>query len=96
MWQVYVFGLLAGFLGANGVPHFVSAEMGKKFMTPFGKDSSPLMNLAWGWLNFVVAGILFYYSHYHAHLLRAFASVAVGALIAGFVLVQAHQMSAKK
>ncbi len=96
MWQVYVFGFLTGLLGANGVPHFIKGELGSKYMTPFGKNSSPLVNLVWGWFNFVVAGVLFYYSHYHAHLLRAFACVAVGALAGGLILVQANQMAAKK
>jgi hypothetical protein len=68
MWQVYVYGFLAGLIGANGVPHFIKGIIGEK------------------WLNFVVAGIFLYYSHYHAHLLRTFAMVAIGALVAGVVL----------
>ena len=86
MWQVYVFGFLAGLIAVNGVPSFIKGLSGKKHMTPFGADSSAHMNVFWGWLNFVVAGILVYYSHYHSHLLRAFACVAVGALVAGLLI----------
>jgi hypothetical protein len=86
MWQVYVYGFLAGLIGANGVPHFIKGIIGEKYSTPFGDSSSSTINVAWGWLNFVVAGIFLYYSHYHAHLLRTFAMVAIGALVAGVVL----------
>ncbi|MGH7240624.1 MAG: hypothetical protein ACREHG_11305, partial [Candidatus Saccharimonadales bacterium] len=43
----------------------------------------------WGWVNFVVAGLLVYYSNFHAHTLRAFGAVAVGALVSGLILAYA-------
>lgn len=86
MWHLYIFGLLAGLLGANGVPHFVKGITREKYNTPFGEKSSPVVNVIWGWLCFAIACVLIYYSHYHTHLLRAFAAVAIGALITGLVL----------
>ena len=86
MWQVYVYGFLAGVIGANGVPYFIKGVMGKSNHTPLGKSSSAYINVVWGWLNLVVASLLLYYSHFHQHLLRAFASVAVGALLSGLLL----------
>jgi hypothetical protein len=86
MWQVYVFGLLAGLFGTNGVPSFVKGVLGKKYDTPFGKASPATTCVIWGWANFVVAGIFIHYSHFHGHVLRAFGSVAIGALVAGLLL----------
>lgn len=46
---------LAGFFAVNGVPHMVKGITGQKHMTPFAKVSSPVLNVAWGFVNFVVA-----------------------------------------
>ncbi len=86
MWQVYVYSLLAGILGANGLPSFVKGISGEKHQTPFGRPSSAAVNVIWGWLNFVVAALLLYWGHVHQHLLRAFACVAIGALLIGLLL----------
>jgi hypothetical protein len=83
MWQIYVFSFLAGVFGANGVPHFVKGITGQKHQTPFGKGSSAVLNVAWGWLNFVIAILLLHFAHPRTHELRAFACLAVGALIMG-------------
>jgi hypothetical protein len=85
-WQLYVYSLLAGILGANGLPHFVMGITGKKHQTPFGRPSSAIVNVVWGWVNFAVAGLLIYYAHVHPHLLRAFACVGVGALLIALLL----------
>lgn len=86
MWQVYVYSFLAGVLGANGIPHFVVGILGKKHHTPFGRPSSAIVNVVWGWVNFVVAGLLLYWANVHTHLLRAFALVAIGALLIALLL----------
>jgi hypothetical protein len=86
MWQVYVFGFLAGVFGVNGIPHFLNGLAGKKFKSPFGENSDYMVNIVWGWLNFIVAGIFLFYSHSHIHLLRTFASVMVGALVMALLL----------
>jgi hypothetical protein len=88
MWQLYVYSLLAGLIGANGVPHFIKGITGQKHQTPFGKGSSAAVNVVWGWVNFVVAGLLIYEAHPRAnhHELRAFGMLALGALITGVML----------
>ena len=85
-WQLYVYSLLAGILGANGLPHFIMGITGKKHQTPFGRPSSAVINVLWGWVNFVVAALLVFYAHVHPHLLRAFACIAVGALLIALLL----------
>ena len=50
--------LLIGFLLGNGMPHFLFGSAGKVFRTPFGKESSPRMNVSWGLFNFILATVL--------------------------------------
>jgi hypothetical protein len=88
MWQVYVFSFLAGVVGVNGVPHFIKGVTGQKHQTPFAQSSSATVNVCWGWANFVVAGLLLYKSHYHAHLLRAFGMFAIAALLMAILLAE--------
>ena len=52
-------GFLSGMFLTNGLPHFVSGIMGKSHMTPFGKDSSAVVNVAWGYINILVGMWLF-------------------------------------
>lgn len=86
MWQLYVYSFVAGLFGANGVPHFIKGITGQKFQTPFGTDSSALLNVVWGWLNFVLAAMLLYFGNIHPHLLRAFSLTAIGALLMALLL----------
>jgi hypothetical protein len=62
-WYYYVAHFFAGVFLANGVPHFVEGISGNTFQTPFASppgvgESSALVNVVWGWLNFVIAGVL--------------------------------------
>jgi len=55
--------LLAGLLLTNGVPHFVKGVCGDRFPTPFAHPpgrglSSPMLNVVWGLLNFLLGGWL--------------------------------------
>lgn len=50
--------LLIGFLLGNGMPHFLFGSAGKIFRTPFGKESSPRMNVGWGLCNVILATVL--------------------------------------
>ena len=50
--------LLIGFLLGNGMPHFLFGSAGKIFRTPFGKESSPRMNISWGLFNFIAGTLL--------------------------------------
>ena len=62
-WYVYLAAFFAGAFAANGVPHFVQGMCGNRFQTPFASprgvgESSAIVNVIWGWLNFVVAAAL--------------------------------------
>lgn len=62
-WYDYVAHFFAGAFLANGVPHFVQGICGNKFQTPFSSppgvgESSALINVLWGWFNFVVGVVL--------------------------------------
>lgn len=61
---VYIAHFFGGVFLANGIPHFVNGVSGKPFRTPFvrahgGNVSSPALNVVWGWLNLLVAYLLF-------------------------------------
>jgi hypothetical protein len=61
---VYIAHFFGGAFLANGIPHFVSGVCGRPFRTPFvrlhgGTVSSPAVNVVWGWLNLLVAYLLF-------------------------------------
>jgi len=65
-WYYYLGHFLAGAFLANGVPHFVQGICGNKFQTPFASppgvgESSAIVNVLWGWFNFIVAGALLRY-----------------------------------
>ncbi len=62
-WYVYLAHFGAGIFLANGVPHFVNGISGHKFQSPFASppgvgESSPLVNVIWGMINFVISFIL--------------------------------------
>lgn len=62
-WYYYVAYFFAGAFLANGVPHFVQGSCGNTFQTPFASppgvgESSAVVNVVWGWLNFVIAAAL--------------------------------------
>jgi hypothetical protein len=86
MWQLYTFSFLAGLFAANGTPHFIKGVMGQKHQTPFGKPSSAVVNVCWGWVNLVVAAIFLYFGNARVHEYRAFALFAVGALLMSLFL----------
>lgn len=63
-WIAYALHFVAGALLANGIPHFVSGVCGRPFRTPLsrlggGKPGSPAANVVCGWLNFLLAFLLF-------------------------------------
>lgn len=47
-----------GLFGTNAIPHFVRGITGHRHMTPFGSDSSAVLNVIWGSANAAVAGVL--------------------------------------
>ena len=64
-WYLYLVYFAAGILFANGVPHFVHGISGKRFQSPFASppgvgESSPLVNVVWGMLNFLIGYLILY------------------------------------
>ena len=62
-WYYFLAHFFAGAFLANGVPHFVQGICGNRFQTPFASppgvgESSATVNVVWGWVNFVIAGVL--------------------------------------
>ena len=62
-WLYDVSYLFGGAFLANAVPHFVSGMMGRAFQGPFAKPpgkglSSSIVNVLWGFANFVIAYLL--------------------------------------
>jgi hypothetical protein len=58
-WYFYLGQFFSGLLLANGVPHFVQGISGQKFQSPFASppgvgESSPIVNVLWGFANLVV------------------------------------------
>ena len=84
--MLYLFSFIAGLLATNGIPHFVMGITGQKHQTPFGKPSSAIVNVIWGWLNFAAAGVVLHFAHPRTHLYRASLCFAVAALIMAIIL----------
>jgi hypothetical protein len=60
---VYLAYFVAGALLANGMPHFVNGISGTKFQSPFASppgvgESSPVVNVIWGVVNFIIGVLL--------------------------------------
>lgn len=88
----YIVITMAGVIGANGVPHFVKGMTGAKHMTPFGKPSSAVVNVAWGALNFVAALWLGVWAATFGLRFGVAGTLALaGALLAGLVLARAWE-----
>lgn len=86
MTSVIIIGLIAGFLFVGGLPHFVKGIMGKAYMMPFGQSESALKSVIWGWLNWVVAVLLWHVAPMRFHARAAFVATAVGVLVAGIMM----------
>jgi hypothetical protein len=64
-WTIYLLQFVSGLFLANGVPHFVQGVSGHWFQTPFASppgvgESSPLINVLWGFSNLAVGFALFF------------------------------------
>ncbi len=62
-WFFYLGHFVGGYALVNGIPHFVQGVSGNRFQSPFGKppgvgESGPVSNVAWGVINFAIAGYL--------------------------------------
>lgn len=61
--MIYLAYFVAGLLLANGIPHFVNGISGRRFQSPFASppgrgESSPLTNVIWGLVNFIIGYLL--------------------------------------
>ncbi len=62
-WFAYLALFVSGLLLTNAVPHFVAGVCGAPFQSPFAKppgvgESSPLVNVLWGYGNGVAGALL--------------------------------------
>ena len=62
-WYGYLAHFFAGVFLTNSVPHFVHGISGRPFQSPFASppgvgESSPLVNVLWGFANWVVGYLL--------------------------------------
>lgn len=90
-WLYDLSYLVGGAVLANGVPHFVAGVMGRPFQSPFAKPpgeglSSSIVNVAWGFVNFVIAYLLI--AHIGTFDIRALdqaGAAGLGALLSGLL-----------
>jgi hypothetical protein len=93
-WYVYLLQFVAGLFLANGVPHFVQGVSGAWFQTPFAwppgvGESSPLVNVLWGFLNLAVGfALLFAFAPKGADVIVEWAFVGLGALLLSVYLAR--------
>lgn len=93
-WYHYVSYFFAGAFLANFVPHYVRGMSGQRFPSPFasppGKgESSPLINVLWGFLNLVVGLLLLQPGDFHLGVNGASVALLVGALVVSVMLARA-------
>jgi hypothetical protein len=86
-WIAYFF---AGVFLANGMPHFIQGIRGKKFQTPFakpwGSESSAVVNVIWGIVNFIIASALLRVGDFSLASIGHFAVAAIGFLVISVAL----------
>ncbi|PDT03624.1 hypothetical protein CO666_13690 [Rhizobium chutanense] len=61
-WIAYIAHFIAAGFLTNGIPHFVNGVSGRAFRIPFAQQDklgSPIANVVWGWVNFLIAFLLF-------------------------------------
>jgi len=91
-WYAYVAYFVAGLFLANGVPHFVNGISGKRFQSPFASppgvgESSPLVNVVWGIVNFAIGYVLIFgVGDFKGGLTLEVLMVGLGILIAALAL----------
>jgi len=77
---------LAGAFITNSIPHIVSGLMGNKHMTPFAKDSSALVNIGWGYVNFVFGAFIFSLSKKSLSSVLSFDYYSLAFMLGSFVI----------
>jgi hypothetical protein len=85
-WTIYLLQFVSGLFLANGVPHFVQGVSGHWFQTPFASppgvgESSPVINVLWGFLNLAVGfALLFAFAPKGSDGVAEWSLVGLGAL----------------
>jgi len=93
-WYAYLAYFFAGVFLANGVPHFVNGISGNKFQSPFASppgvgESSPLVNVIWGLVNFFIGYVLIFgVGHFAFGLTLSALMVAIGAILTALWLAR--------
>ena len=91
-WYVYLAHFGAGVFLANGVPHFVNGISGGRFQSPFASppgvgESSAIVNVIWGLINFVIGYVLLIgVGNFKCGLDLDICSIALGVLVTGVTL----------
>jgi len=97
-WYVYVAYFFGGAFLINAIPHFVSGVTGHPFPSPFASppgqgESSAMVNVLWGTLNFVIAYLLIgRVGAFQLRRTRDALIVGVGGLLMAIMLSQAFGM----
>jgi hypothetical protein len=89
VWYHYLLEFLGGAFLANGVPHVVHGISGAAFQSPFAKppgvgESSPLVNVVWGFVNLVAGLVLLHF--FWSSDAAGWLSAGVGALTLSMML----------
>ena len=87
----YVWLFFAGAFFCNAVPHLASGLQGLPFPTPFARprgrgDSSPVVNVVWGFVNIVIALALGMHPFQQPATSEGAVAVLAGALVMGLFL----------
>ena len=92
VWYAYLAYFFAGAFLANGVPHFVNGIAGNRFQSPFASppgvgESSPLVNVIWGLVNFSIGYMLIFgVGDFTFGFTTAVLMVALGAILTAVAL----------
>lgn len=81
----------AGVLLLNALPHLTAGVTGLPFQSPFGRRSSPAVNVLWASANVAAGGALLYWSQPAAARLPAglpLAALGAGALLMALALAR--------
>jgi hypothetical protein len=91
-WYFYLLEFLGGVFLSNGIPHFVQGISGNWFQSPFAKppgvgESSPVVNVVWGFANLVAGALLLcYFRPMGQHSCEGWSAVWAGALVMGILM----------
>ena len=85
MTSVLILGFLVGVLAVNGVLHFIAGTRKGK-MPVLGKKLPVAVGVFWGWLELIVAVLLWHVAPMAIHPRAAFVAVSAGVLVAGLIV----------